>query len=140
MSLVSQIDALAVAVRNKFNAITTALDGKADADHTHAPRYAAYSGTNFTVDLNNLDRAQLTLTGNASLTLTGGTHLQTISIAVRQDATGGRTLTLPASVRFNGTVTEYTARTDANAVDYVVLVYNATDGKYDFLTASGGVA
>lgn len=71
----------------------------------------------------------LTLTGNPTLTFTtppgttGTTHL---TLRLVQDATGGRTITWPATVKWIGSSAP-TLSTAANAVDIVTFYFNGTN-------------
>lgn len=60
----------------------------------------------------------LTLTGSTTLTLSGGVsgQLQAITVYLRQDATGGRAVTLPNNVRWPGS-TPPTPNTTAGKID-----------------------
>jgi len=85
------------------------------------------SGTSKTITWANGTYQKITLTGNCTLTFTapaGPTHLQ---LKLIQDATGSRTITLPASCRgFDGGAA-LTLTTDANAVDILFLYYDGTN-------------
>lgn len=63
----------------------------------------------------------ITLTANCTFTLTGATAgtLTVLELILTQDATGGRTVTWPGSVRWSGGVPVLT--TTANGVDRLVL-------------------
>lgn len=80
------------------------------------------AGANPSVDLANGNVQILTLTANASLTLTGATNgvACSISLYLKQDGSGGKTVTWPASVKWAGAITP-TLSTGANKVDLVVL-------------------
>ena len=80
------------------------------------------SGSATTVDLTNGNTQTLTLGANTTLTLTGATVSTscTLSLYIVQDATGGRTVTWPAGVKWPGG-TAPTLSTAANARDLVVL-------------------
>lgn len=80
-----------------------------------------------TINLANGNVFSLTLTGNITvLTLSGATAGRACSFAMyaRQDATGGRTITWPASVKWSGG--SPTLSSAANAVD--ILVFETIDG------------
>lgn len=89
----------------------------------------------------------LTAANVFDLTLTGATTLQfnnppasgdvqSFTLIVRQDATGGRTLTLPASVDWPGG-TAPTLVTTASAVN--ILVFTTVDGGTTWLGATAGI-
>lgn len=93
----------------------------------------ANSGTSYTVDLSTANVFEITLTGNVTFTFsnpaaTGTAHSFTVKLI--QDATGSRTVTWPASVKWAGgtapTVTPTASKAD-------VFSFITTDGgtKYD---------
>lgn len=64
----------------------------------------------------------VTLTGNCTFTVTGGAagQLQTITLILRQDATAGRTVTLPATIKWPGGVAP-TLNTAAGRIDVLYI-------------------
>ena len=81
-----------------------------------------------TLDFSTTNVFELTLTGNTTFTFSNppaNTRMYTATIITKQDATGGRTVTWPASKKFaGGTVPPIT--TTANAVDiWTVTTYDA---------------
>jgi hypothetical protein len=72
--------------------------------------------------------AKVTIAGNRTLAITGGFNGQKGSLIVTQDATGGRTLTLPATSKKSGTPT-----TTANAVNRYNYVYDGTTYWWEIL-------
>jgi hypothetical protein len=123
------------------------LTGLADNDH---PQYqlvhsggqetisvVAASGSTETLDLTNGNVHDVTLTANCTLTLTGATAGVACSMAVllRQDASGSRTVTWPASVEWVGGVAP-TLQTAANTWDWVALV--TLDGGTTWFAQHGG--
>lgn len=83
----------------------------------------AATGSTETLDLANGNVHDITLDANCTLTLTGSTASKACSmtIIVRQDGTGSRTLTWPASVKWPGS-TAPTLSTGASKVDVITLV------------------
>jgi len=79
-----------------------------------------------TLNLANGNVFNITLTGNATFTFSGATSGQACSFGLylKQDATGGRTVTWPASVKWSGGAPTLT--TSASAVD--ILVFESIDG------------
>ncbi|MEO7905186.1 MAG: hypothetical protein ABIR91_05345 [Candidatus Saccharimonadales bacterium] len=79
-----------------------------------------------TLNLANGNVFNMTLTGNATLSFSGATvgRACAFSLYLRQDATGGRTTTWPASVKWSGGAPTLT--TTANAVN--ILVFESIDG------------
>ncbi len=86
----------------------------------------------------NFDEIRVLLDANGTLTFSGGNDGQGCTLKVKQDGTGGRTLALPASLRFNADITGYTPTTTANKADRVGFIYDAGDNKYDFVSVVKG--
>ena len=88
---------------------------------------AGNSATALTIDWNNSNEQRLVLTGNATLTLSnpvaGGRYLLVIS----QDATGSRTITWPAAVKWTGG-TAPTLTTTASGMDICTFRYTEAGG------------
>lgn len=73
----------------------------------------------------------VTLGGNRTIANpTNPASGQKIVYRVKQDGTGGRTLTWGSAFRFSGG-TAPTLTTAANKTDYLGFIYNATDSKWD---------
>lgn len=76
----------------------------------------ANTGTAYTIALTNGTVQVLTLTGNCTFTFPTATAGQSFILLLRQDGTGSRTVTWPASVRWPGgtapTITSTASRTD----------------------------
>lgn len=85
----------------------------------------AATGT-VTLNLINGNVFSLTLTGSITLTFSGATAGKACSFTVylKQDGTGGRTVTWPSSTKWSGGAP--TLSTAANAVD--ILVFESIDG------------
>ena len=79
-----------------------------------------------TLNLTNGNVFDVTLTGNATFTFSGATSGKacSFSLYLHQDATGSRTVTWPASVKWSGGAPTLT--TTATAVD--ILVFESLDG------------
>lgn len=81
------------------------------------------SGTALTIDASSTSglAKTITLNNNCTFTLTGATSGQVASLELilKQDATGSRTVTWPASVKWSGGAP--TLSSAANAVDRIVL-------------------
>lgn len=78
------------------------------------------------------DLGAVTLGGNRTMAAPTGSPVtgQLLTLRVRQDATGSRTLTWDSIYRFSGGVAP-TLTTTAGKVDYIQFVYNNTDTKWD---------
>lgn len=95
--------------------LQTALDAKAVKSNQNS--LVNVSGTQ-TWDVGSYDTLYMLINGNATLAISG-TPPQTpaaLTLIVKQDATGGRTVTWPASFKFNGGLAP-PQTTTANAVD-----------------------
>lgn len=84
------------------------------------------SGTADTIDWGAGNIQKSTLTGNCTYTFTAPDGVGRFSMQVIQDATGSRTVTWPASVRWPGG-TAPTLSTAANAVDIITFQYDGTN-------------
>jgi len=82
----------------------------------------ANSSTAYTVDASTGEAWKLTMTGNCTLTLSGqsASDLTPVTLYLIQDATGSRTMTWPASVKW-GTSGAPTLSTAAGKIDIVTL-------------------
>lgn len=70
------------------------------------------------------------LTGNVTFTFSGGQSGASYKVILKQDGTGSRTVTWPASVRWGSMGTPYLTPVPSKT-DYVGFVYNGVDSKYD---------
>lgn len=86
---------------------------------------AGTSGTSKTIDWTNAPAQQLSLTGSVTLTLTNPQAGATYDLVLTQDATGSRTVTWPAAVKWAGG-TPPTLSTVAARVDRVTLKFTGT--------------
>jgi hypothetical protein len=92
-----------------------------------------------TLDLSQANCFRITLTGNVTLTFSGATNNKacSFSLHVKQDGTGSRTLTFPASVQWPGG-TAPTASTAAGAYD--IWVFETITGGTTWFGAQVGKA
>lgn len=84
------------------------------------------SGTAKTVDWSDYRVAKLTLTGNCTLTFTAPAAHSMVLLKLYQDATGSRTVTWPAAVKWAGAVAP-TLSSGAGDIDIVSLYYDGTN-------------
>lgn len=95
--------------------------------------------TSATVDFTNSDTVRLTLQSNVTtLTITGASDGQKCLLEVIQDATGSRTITWPANVRFGTDITSITLTTTASKTDRVGFIYVSGANKYDVVSLARG--
>jgi hypothetical protein len=95
--------------------------------------FSGNSGTSLTIDLLNGTLQIITLTGNVSFTFPAVTAGRSFTMLLRQDGTGGRTVTWPASVKWPGGIAP-TITSTANKTDKYVFV---ADGSFWFGTDAG---
>lgn len=98
------------------------------------PVAVAFSATAMALDCDLSNVFSTTLTANVTVapTLTNPGDGQTINWFLTQDATGGRTMSWPAGLKWPGGTAGglSTAATAANAVDLVTLTYRAATGHW----------
>ena len=87
------------------------------------------SGTSQTIDFNDSNVHFVDMTGNVTFTLSNPISGFAYQLILKQDATGSRTATWPAGVKWPGG-TAPTLSTAANSIDIVSLVYSALDSEY----------
>lgn len=85
------------------------------------------------------DEIRLRLVGNVTLTFQGPADGQGCMLKIQQDATGGRTLTLPPQVRYNALVQSYSPTPTPLISDKIAFIYDSSDGAYDFVTFVPGI-
>lgn len=94
--------------------LQTALDGKATKS---ALVTATTNSGSYALDVANYDTFAVTLGANTTVSISGSPlNHTTFTLVVIQDATGGRSITWPASFKFNGGIAP-PQTTTANAVD-----------------------
>jgi hypothetical protein len=100
----------------------------------------AVSSGSYALDISQYDEFQLTLTGNTTLSFSNALPGDHFIVRIKQDATGGRTLTLPNTVRYNSSITSYTATSAANSLDRLGFFYDGVDAKFDLLALVKNIA
>jgi hypothetical protein len=99
----------------------------------------ANTGSAYTIDLSVTNSFELTLTANCTFTISNppaSGKLGSITLFLKQDATGSRTVTWPASVIWPGG-TAPTLTTTASHVDVIVLT--TTDGGTHYRAATSAL-
>lgn len=98
-----------------------------------APNVVALTdGANIATDASLGNEFTVTLAGNRTLdNPTNPTNGQKNIWRFKQDATGGRTITLGSAFRLGTDITAVTLTADANAIDYMTAVYSSVDTKWD---------
>ena len=82
---------------------------------------------------------RITLAGPTTLTFTGGVDGEKLILELKQDATGGRQITLPSNVRYSVTIPGVSLSAGANRIDKIGFMYNAADNKYDLVAITYGL-
>jgi hypothetical protein len=82
--------------------------------------------SSFTYDCSSSSLQKITLTGNATMTISNVVAGAYYTLEVFQDATGGRTLTLPSGKTNGGTI-----NTTASGISLITFMY---DGTYYFFS------
>ena len=101
------------ATASSVSSLSTTVDGK----QAKSSSVSSNSGTSYALNVASYDTFVLTMNGNCTISTTGTpSAYTTFTLVAKQDATGGRTITWPASFKFNGGVAP-PQTTTANAVD-----------------------
>lgn len=120
------------------SALATDLASKVSVTNGGGETYsdAGNSGTAITLNLANGNVQKLTLTGNCTITLTSPASgaMRSLTLLVFQDATGSRTITWPASVKWGNAGTP-TLTTTASKMDMISLF--TVDGGTNWYGALG---
>lgn len=104
------------------------------AAHPRVVKTVAASTAALACDLSASDIFDITLTANCTLTFTnppGAGDAHSVKFIFRQDATHGRTVTWPASVKWAGSAAPVITSSDVNDVDMVSML--SVDGGVTWL-------
>lgn len=85
------------------------------------------------------DEIRVTLTANTTFSFSGALDGQGCVLKLKQDATGGRTVTLGAEVRYNSLIAVFNVTPTAGKADKVGFVYDGTDTRYDIVSVVPGI-
>jgi hypothetical protein len=105
--------------------MTATVKEKTGAVNSPAVYDAGNSSTAITLNFDNGPVQQVTMTGNCTFTLTNPTAGETYLLKLLQDATGTRTGTWPAAVKWPASTAP--TLSGANKVDIVSLFYDGTN-------------
>lgn len=96
----------------------------------------ANTGANYAINCATANNFLLTLTANCTFTITGtaASRVTGINLKLKQDATGGRTITWPPSVKWPGG-TAPTLTSTAGKADYIALVSMDNGATWDGFVA-----
>lgn len=91
-----------------------------------------------TIDWSQALTQRITLAGPTVFTFTGGRNGAKYVLEITQDATGSRTYTLPAKVRFGTYIPSVDITSTPNKTDKLGFIYNSTADKYDLVAVAYG--
>lgn len=80
----------------------------------------------------------ISLVGNINISFSGGTDGKKIIVRLRQDSEGSRIVSFGNMIRFGSDIPSFTASLMPHKLDYIVLMYDATALKYDFVSYNRG--
>jgi hypothetical protein len=118
---------------------TTSPAHKLDIDGSYYSRTVEKGNCTgaITIDWNAGNTQRCVLTGATTFTFSNGQSGGNYRLILKQDATGSRTVTWPATVRW-GAGGAPTLTTTINTTDYVGFLYNGADTKYDGIAFNAG--
>lgn len=122
---------------------TTAANTAAAAANAQLAAYTVVTKTwasNIAINWNDANCQRVTLGGEwTTFTFTGAVDGEKLILELKQDATGGRAINLPANVRFSTTIPGVSLSGGGNRIDKLGFMYNATDNKYDIVAVTYGL-
>lgn len=133
--VVPGLSAELVAATNAANAAATAANNQLAAYTVVTKTWASTVAINW----NDANCQRVTLAGNTTFTFTGAVDGEKLILEIKQDATGSRTISLPASVRYSLTIPTVSLSSTPNVIDKLGFMYNATDNKYDLVAVTYGL-
>lgn len=93
---------------------------------------------NITLNVEDGNLIDLTLTGNVALTFPTGKPNQMLILRVRQDVTGGHTLSFTSGVSFSSDLPSPVISSAAEAVDYLGFIYSEADESWHYISEVKG--
>lgn len=109
-------------------------DGSVWRAQTRTRKVMTFSST-MTLDSSEAMVQRITLTNNLTLNkFTNGFDGASLEIVLRQDGTGGRTLTFGSGFRFNEYITSITLSTGANKTDRILFEYDSVSDVWDVIS------
>ena len=123
-------------------ALSAEIDALTTASNSLLDEYTVQTNTwasSVTIDWNVALTHRITLTGSpTTFTFTGGRNGAKYVLEVKQDATGNRSFTLPAKVRYGTYIPNIDPSTSANKTDKLGFIYDSTADKYDLVAVAYG--
>jgi len=103
------------------------------------PYIALTSGANVAVDANLSNMFSLLLAGNVTLANpTNPRSGQKITFRIKQSAGGANTVAFDTKYRFGTDITAYVMTATADKVDYITVIYESTEDKWDIVAIVKG--
>ncbi len=102
---------------------------------------ALIDGATISCDISEADVFDVTLGGNRTINFTGGstaTDGKKVLLRIKQDGTGGRTLTWGTGARFGTDITAITLSAAAAKTDVIGIVYNHAATSFDVVAFARG--
>lgn len=104
----------------------------------YAQQAITYAAT-VTINCSSASIFDITLTGNINIGLTSPAYDgQKITLRIKQDATGSRTVTFASSIAVGTDITGFTATTTGNKTDILGFIYNAQSTKFELVAIVKG--
>jgi hypothetical protein len=109
--------------------------GGVNGSRVGAPAWSA----SMTINWKEQDLVRVTLGGASTVfTFSGAADGQKLILELTQDATGGRAITLPGTVRYSTTIPSISLSTAAGKLDRLGFIYHAPSNSYDLVAAAIG--
>lgn len=102
------------------------------------PSTAIAFSANITIDFRVNNKFAIDLTGDATITFTGGFAGQQINLRLKQDATGSRNVVWGAGVRFGTDIANTALTVTPLKTDYVAIIFNESSNTYDLVSLIRG--
>ena len=112
-----------------------------DLDLGNLPQdiYSPSWSATLNLDGNNRSFIKVTVTGSTTINMiNGGSDGQMLKLALKQDSTGNRTISLGTGFAFGTDITEYINTLTANKTDYIGLIYDSTSSTWRIIAIAQG--
>jgi len=126
-----------VVEQTSVRVVSTGVQGPAGGSGPLRASNPTWAAT-MAIDWSTADVVRITLAGNTTFTFTGATNDQRLMLELTQDATGGRTVTWPASLRYSSTIPAIAMSTAAGRLDRIGFIYRAGTNTYDVIAVAIG--
>lgn len=128
-------------LNTQVTAATNAANAATAASNALLNEYTVVTKTwasSVTIDWSQALTQRITLAGPTVFTFTGGRNGAKYVLEITQDATGSRTYTLPAKVRFGTYIPNVDITSTPNKTDKLGFIYDSTADKYDLVAVAYG--